>query len=183
MHSRRGGIGRRAPKITDVHRYVVVALLEPLPAGTVFPASQWPLHVTLSTNFDVVAEPEAVAAIIAEIAAATHSFTITGGEQALFGSHHSTPVTLVEPREPLARLHAALVAGLRAHGAVFLYPEHLGDGYRPHATMQTRNRPHPAVLATGRRVLLDTLALVDWPQEGGHGSRRVASLAPLTPES
>jgi hypothetical protein len=66
MHSRRGGIGRRAPKITDVHRYVVVALLEPLPAGTVFPASQWPLHVTLSTNFDVVAEPEAVAAIIAE---------------------------------------------------------------------------------------------------------------------
>jgi hypothetical protein len=158
---------------------VVVALLEPLGVGDAFPASRWPLHITLSTNFDTAAEPDAVAEAVARVASLSPAVTIAGGERAMFGAHHTTPVTLVEPREPLAEMHAALVARLASQGAVFLYPEHLGDGYRPHAAVQAHGRPRPVRLRTGQRVRIDRVALIDRSPDGDRRMRRVVSVHSL----
>lgn len=157
----------------------MVLLLEPLSVGAVFPASRWPLHITLSTNFDIDEVPDAVSDAVARVASVTPVFTIVGAEAAMFGSRNATPVTLIEPREPIERLHAALVAGLAAKGAVFLYPEHMGDGYRPHATEQSHGRRRPMRLRTGQSVKVGSIALIDWPARGGPSSRRVVSVHPL----
>lgn len=163
-----------------MHSYVVVALL-PAPSalgvpsvGDSFASSRWPLHITLSTNFDIDAEPDAVALPVEQVAACHPAIWVCGGERAMFGSRGTTEVTLIEPREPVAALHAALAARLDLEGARFLYPEHMGDGYRPHATVQ-RTPAGTARLNTGQRLLLDAIALVDRAPDGDRHLRRVVS--------
>lgn len=163
-----------------MRRYLVAALLQPLAVGDEFPASRWPLHVTLSTNFDLdesaaAAEEDAVLAAVSRVAAAIAPITVTAEEDAWFGSRHTTRVNPLQPREELTRLHDGLVSALTDVGARFLYPEHLGSGYRPHATVQRSAR-----LRAGDVRLIDRVALIDRAPAGDRRLRRVVAELPLT---
>jgi 2'-5' RNA ligase len=139
-------------------------------AEHVFPADDWPLHLTLVPPFDIDLAPDAVAARFPKPA----PITVTAGGEALFGARRSVPVTLIQPSNELTELHAALVDALEAAGARIRDQKHIREGYRPHATSQRSAR-----LRAGDSVAVDSLALVDRAPAGLPGSRRVAALVPL----
>jgi 2'-5' RNA ligase len=136
----------------------------------VFPASDWPLHLTLVPPFDIDLAPDAVAALFPKPA----PITVTAGEEALFGARRSVPVTLIQASKDLTELHTALVDALETAGARIRDQKHIRAGYRPHATSQRSAR-----LRAGDSVAVDSLALVDRAPVGLPGSRRIAALVPL----
>jgi 2'-5' RNA ligase len=115
----------------------------------VFPASNWPLHLTLVPPFDIDLAPDAVAALFPKSA----PITVTAAEEALFGARRTVPVTLIQPTKQLSELHAALVDTLEAAGARIPDQKHIRGGYRPHATSQRSAR-----LRAGDSVAVDSLA-------------------------
>ncbi|MFF1878360.1 2'-5' RNA ligase family protein [Leifsonia sp. NPDC058230] len=101
-------------------------------------------------------------------------FTVSAGDEALFGPRRSVPVTLIRPSTVLSELHDALVDALEEAGARIRDQKHIRGGYRPHATVQGSAR-----LRAGDSVVVDSLALVDRAPAGLPGSRRIAALIPL----
>lgn len=124
-------------------RFVVVALLEPLAVGDEFPRRRWPMHVTVSTNFDLDAGDDAVAGLLAPVVADTRRFTASPGESAGFGARGDVPVALAEPGERWRALHDALVRAIRDAGGRMVHPQ-WGDAYRPHAAERRSRWTAPA---------------------------------------
>jgi 2'-5' RNA ligase len=137
----------------------------------VFPASDWPLHVTLVPPFETELTPDAVAALLPP----ARPVTVTAGDEALLGARRSVPVTLIRPVDDLLALHAALIDALEAAGVVVADQHHIRAGYLPHATVQRSGRLHP-----GETFTVGELSLVDRAPAGARGSRRVVARVPLT---
>jgi hypothetical protein len=135
----------------------------------VFPAGDWPLHVTIVPPFETELGVDAVAALLPSAA----PIPVVGAARERFGAHRTVPVTVLRASTPLLALHTAAVDALEAAGAHLRDPHHLRDGYRPHATDQRTGRLHP-----GEHALLTELSLV---ARAPHGLRQVAARHPLTP--
>jgi hypothetical protein len=113
-------------------RYVVVAFLEPMTVGGEFSRRRWPMHVTVSTNFDLEASDARVLDLLAPVVAGVRRFVASPGEPAGFGSRGDVPVALAEPGERWRQQHDAHVGVIRDAGGRMVHPQ-WGDAYRPHA--------------------------------------------------
>ena len=148
--------------------FVLVVFVVPVRAGTVFPRSSWPLHITVA-RFDTRETADDVCARLDVVLPALLGFGVRIGQDAQFGRDGSVPVSLVEPEPALQRLHAAALEALgeRVHlpGA-----RHNGPNYRPHVThADTRLRP-------GDHVRVRQAALVDMRPDSDPRLRRVLAV-------
>lgn len=171
---------------------IAVAFVEPVTEGLEFPRDDWPLHITV-VKFDVTdhastraTTPESTAGAAdvvdqictlmdAPVAAALGSTVMVGGEAA-FGRAGTIPVSLIEPSEPLQRLHDALVRLIEGMHGRIPTPGYTLDGYRPHVSHHGGRQ-----LKAGDAVVLDRIALVDMAPDGGHATRRILRLWTGTP--
>jgi 2'-5' RNA ligase superfamily len=154
---------------------ILVAFVEPVTEGLVFPRTDWPLHITL-VRFDAGttdgADPaERLAALAEAPAMAALGANLTVGNDAGFGRHGSVPVSLIQPQPDLQTLHEQLVAAVGSLGGKVLTPAHTLSGYRPHVSHHGDKRLQP-----GDAVVLDRIALVDMAPDGDRTVRRVLRL-------
>lgn len=151
-------------------RFVLVKLLEHLKSPAVFPATQWPLHLTLVPDFSIDWEPARLHAELGRALAGVRSLVVTASSEALFGPARNVRVTLIGKTPELSSLHEHAVGALVAGGAVFDSPGYVGDGYRPHVTIWgTRH------LAEGDTVAIDEVSIVDLAANGDAKSRALLS--------
>ncbi len=151
---------------------ILVAFVEPVADGLVFPRTHWPLHITL-VRFDVGTDDSVdhVAALAAPHAGAALGTGLTVGEDAGFGRNGSVPVSLIQPQPDLQALHELLVMAIQGLGGKVLTPAHTMSGYRPHVSHHGDKRLNP-----GDAVVLDRIALVDMAPDGDHTIRRILRL-------
>jgi hypothetical protein len=147
---------------------VVVAPVERIPDE--FGARQWPLHVTVTTNFETSLAADAVIARI-QGAALPAPFTAARGSQTLFGLDGDIPVTLIDPPDEFARLHRSLVDALDPV-ATWVTPQFLRENYSPHCTSMGGRQ-------MASDVLIDELVLIDNAPDGDPSRRRVLARFPL----
>jgi hypothetical protein len=166
---------------------ILVAFVEPVSDGLVFPRTDWPLHITL-LRFDVespagasgpAGAPAGLAGDVADLLAARAGPSVraalgarlTVGPDAGFGRLGSVPVSLVEPDPRLQALHRDLFNAVTALGGKVATPNFVLDHYRPHISHHDGRRLRP-----GDAVVLDQIALVDMAPEGNHALRRILRL-------
>ena len=154
---------------------ILVAFVEPVADGLVFPRSEWPLHITL-VRFDVGspagADPaERLAGLAEPPVLAALGAGLTVGEDAGFGRNGAVPVNLIQPQPDLQALHEQLVAAVGGLGGTILTPAHTMSGYRPHVSHHGHKRLDP-----GDAVVLDRIALVDMAPDGDRTVRRILKL-------
>jgi 2'-5' RNA ligase len=151
---------------------ILVAFVEPVAEGLVFPRTDWPLHITL-VRFDV--DSDVLAGQVAELAdpyaTAALGASLTVGEDAVFGRNGSVPVSLIQPQPDLQTLHELLVGAVARLDGKVLTPAHTLSGYRPHVSHHGDKRLNP-----GDAVVLDRMALVDMAPDGDRTVRRVLRL-------
>ncbi|MFF1383957.1 hypothetical protein ACFVWT_10385 [Arthrobacter sp. NPDC058288] len=175
---------------------ILVAFIEPVSDGLVFPRDDWPLHITL-VRFDVDLQSgdadtsvdagnddgggqsaglaDRIAGLIDKPVRAALGSGLTIGEDAGFGRQGSVPVGLVQPSRPLQELHESLVGTVMELPGRVPTPQHILDKYRPHVSHHGPKRPQP-----GDAVVLDRVALVDMAPDGNHSVRRILHLWELT---
>ncbi|MCX2747352.1 2'-5' RNA ligase family protein [Arthrobacter sp. MI7-26] len=161
---------------------ILVAFVEAVTDGLVFPRSDWPLHITL-LRFDVApSDGDDVAARLSELVSAPAvgalGAELTVGPDAGFGHQGSIPVSLVDPHPILQGLHEELFDAMEIVGGRASTPRYVLDHYRPHISHHDGKRPKP-----GDAVVLDQIALVDMAPEGNHTIRRILKLWRLPAES
>jgi hypothetical protein len=169
---------------------ILVAFVEPVTEGLVFPRDNWPLHITL-VRFDVDVKHDEgtkhdgggqdaslanrIAGMIDPSVRAALSTRLTIGDDAGFGRLESVPVSLVEPSPALQELHVSLVGTVTGLPGRVPTPNHTLDNYRPHVSHHGDKRIRP-----GDVVVLDRVALVDMAPDGNHSVRRILHLWELT---
>src|SRR5215217_6203373 len=126
---------------------ILVAFVEPVTEGQVFPRTDWPLHITL-VRFDAGitdgADPaERIAALAEAPAAEALGASLTVGKDAGFGRNGSVPVSLIQPQPDLQTLHGQLVGAVARVGGKVLTPAHTLAGYRPHVSHHGDKRLNP----------------------------------------
>lgn len=164
---------------------IVVAFLEPVTTGMVFPRDAWPMHITL-VKFDAVELPPGtgggndgggdllcarMAGLMDAPVRAALGTSVPVGGHAGFGRDGSVPVSLIEPSAALQALHEALVGAVGALPGRVATPGYTLTGYRPHVSHRGTLSPLP-----GAQLALDRIALVDMAPDGGHTTRRVVTL-------
>ncbi|MEZ2390901.1 2'-5' RNA ligase family protein [bacterium RCC_150] len=161
---------------------ILVAFVETVAEGLIFPRSDWPLHITL-LRFDVEPSEDAdVAEYLGELvnapAKGALGAALTVGSDAGFGHQGSIPVSLIERHPILQGLHEELFDAVARIGGRVATPHYVLDNYRPHISHHDGKRPKP-----GDAVVLDNIALVDMAPQGNHTIRQVLKLWHLTPDS
>lgn len=139
-----------------MQKYVLVKLLEQMDEGTEFSASNWPLHVTLASNFVVDWETTGLFEKLSMLLAEREPVKAVAGSDEYFGPQKQVHVTLLEMSSELASLHNDIIALLKSVGAVFDEPRYLEAGYRAHSTVQRHARLHK-----GDAVNIDELTIID----------------------
>ncbi|MGO4534486.1 2'-5' RNA ligase family protein [Leifsonia sp. 2MCAF36] len=134
-----------------------------------FPATDWPLHVTVVPPFETELAADQVAALVPLVP----PIPIAGATRERFGTHGTVPVTVLRGSAALVALHTSLVDALDATGATLRDQRHIRADFRAHATDQRRGRLHP-----GEHALLTELCIV---ARAPGGLRRVAARVPLPP--
>ena len=169
---------------------ILVAFIEPVTDGLMFPRDDWPLHITL-VRFDVEEESdggvktddggqasglaERITGLIDLPVRAALGTRLTIGDDAGFGRLGSVPVSLVEPSQPLQDLHESLMGTVAGLPGRVPTPDYTLDFYRPHVSHHGDKRARP-----GDVVVLDRVALVDMAPDGNHSVRRILRLWEIT---
>lgn len=176
---------------------ILVAFIEPVTDGLVFPRDDWPLHITL-VKFDVDVKSgvdlesdgdggktgdggqasglaERIAGLVDLPVRAALGTRLTIGDDAGFGRLGSVPVSLVEPSQPLQDLHESLMGTITGLPGRVATPDYTLDNYRPHVSHHGGKRARP-----GDIVVLDRVALVDMAPDGDPSVRRILRLWELT---
>lgn len=144
----------------------ILWMAEPVEIGDEVDRANWPLHLTLSTNFDLGRDVAALERVVDSVSRTAMPVEVVVSSRALFGAHENVPVALVDPVEPLRQLHVGLVESLTALGAEFHYPQHVFEHYRPHIT-DIDDR-----LRRGDRFLVDSLTVFGLNPPGSRGHAR-----------
>ncbi|MDL2362951.1 MAG: 2'-5' RNA ligase family protein [Patescibacteria group bacterium] len=157
-----------------VQKYVIVSLIQPVVDGLVFDASEWPLHTTVAPRFTTVVGVDDLVKTLEKFAKEYAAFNVEIGDDAMFGDKNDLPVSLVVPTEVLENLHTALITTLTASGAIFDEPSYIGDGYRPHITVQKQAR-----VRKRENIYLTSLSLIDMFPDGNPHNRKVLKTVSL----
>jgi 2'-5' RNA ligase len=155
-------------------KYVIVHFIEPTKVPQEFTAKEWPLHITLLSNFQITP----LSLLEKELAIYAHNTkpfdVITDGE-ALFGPNKNIAVSLIRPDEALINMHTQLLSIATELGAVYDEVAFMSEGYRPHATIQASSR-----LLDGQKVTLNDFTLVDMYPNNDIARRRIIKTFSLT---
>ncbi|GAB3570888.1 hypothetical protein GCM10027405_36040 [Arthrobacter alkaliphilus] len=161
---------------------ILVAFVEAVAEGLVFPRSDWPLHITLlrfdvetSDGVDVAAR---LSGLVTAPAMGALGAELTVGPDAGFGHQGSIPVSLVEHHPVLQGLHQEVFEAVESIGGRAATPRYIMENYRPHISHHDGKRPKP-----GDAVVLDQVALVDMAPEGDHTIRQILKVWRLPAES
>jgi 2'-5' RNA ligase len=142
-------------------KYVIVHFVDKVSVPDEFPSSDWPLHVTLLANFTIDQPLEQLVTELSTYAKLTKPFVIIADGEARFGPDENVAVSLIQPSESIAEIHHQLSDISTGLGAVYDEPRFMGDGYRPHATIQVSAR-----ISNGQAVTVDNFTLVGmYPHE------------------
>lgn len=139
-----------------IQKYVIVKFLEPMTDGTEFDAKNWPLHVTLASNFIIDRKHVGLLEKLEVFARNEKSITTTAGNDAYFGPQKHVHVTTLVITPALKELHYHIIALLKRLGATFDDPQYQEAGYRAHVTVQVDKR-----LTKNDPVIIDELTVVD----------------------
>src|SRR6266702_4605581 len=160
-----------------MQKYVLVQLLEGRDEGTEFPATNWPLHVSLASNFIVDWENTNLFEKLSALLANRRPFETTIGDDEYFGPQKQVHVTLLNMNPELKSLHNDIIALLKSVGAVFDEPQYLEEGYRAHATVQRHKR-----LNEGSAVKIDKLTIIDMFPGDDISRRKILKTVKMTGE-
>lgn len=149
-------------------KYVIVHFIDKSKVPSEFPSSEWPLHVTLLANFTLGMSLERLESDLRNFALREKPYDITVDGEALFGPKQNVAVSLIQPNQSIQKMHEALSSIASKLGAVFDEPAFMGEGYRPHATIQVNSR-----LAEKQIVALNDFTLVDMFPDGDISRRRL----------
>lgn len=135
--------------------YIIIHLVEPKEEGRTFRRTRlgWPLHITLVPWFTSLDDAKMTVALAA-LARKQPAFTVTVGEEALFGSEQDVAVSLVATTAPCEALHRALVDMLRSQNVVFASERYMEAEYRPHVTHHGERRRRSGDIETVNDITL-----------------------------
>lgn len=137
-------------------KYVIAQFITPVSIGDEFASSQWPLHVTIAGVFMIDWDQNTVRVELRELLNSQNKFSVTVGENALFGPNEDIHVKLLKQNDELKQLHLQVVKFLQDNGAIFNNPEYQNEGFRPHITLKKDVQLHES-----DKVLFNELAIVD----------------------
>lgn len=143
----------------------MVHFIPSVPSGTLFPMSEWPLHITIA---DVFAINRQATNINTQLATLLQNTTPAKTQAISDGVLGDTPVVLLASTTSLLTLHTAIVDLLEENGGVFNTPHFTKDGFIPHSTIQKDKRLH-----IGDALIIDSLTLVDMFPDNDWRQRRV----------
>jgi len=156
--------------MTYSQKWSLVSFIEPVDVGTEFYWKDWPLHVTLASVFAIEWEDDLVNELQETIS--SHApLLVTATEKAYWGENKEYHCMLLERCTELMNLHMKIHNLLLQYGAVFNEPEHHGEGYIPHSTIEKNTRLH-----IGDQVVLNSLSIVDMFPNHDHEQRRVTQI-------
>jgi 2'-5' RNA ligase len=155
-------------------KYAIIQLFEEVPVGTVFSASNWPLHSTIADTFAVDWDaPTMVRNLTEQLSHHAPATSEVEGDR-LFGENSQVRVALLNKTDELVGLHRDVIAVLQQGGWKPNDPQFAGVGFLPHSTVQ----PH-ARLMRGEAAVFDSLSLIDFfPGEDPY-MRKVLATIPL----
>lgn len=141
-------------------KYVIVHFIDTDNVPEEFPMSEWPLHVTLLANFRID-QLDQLKMELEKFIEHAEPFDIKADGEAKFGPNQSVAVSLIRPDYNIIKLHNDLLDMATRLGAIFDEPAFIGNGYRPHSTIQQKER-----LQDEQTIKLNNLTLIDmYPNE------------------
>lgn len=149
-------------------KYVIVHFIDKSQVPKEFPSSEWPLHVTLLANFTLGKPIGQLDSELRGLAFQEEPFDIIADGEAIFGPKQNIAVSLIQPNERIQKLHERLADIASSLGAIYDEPAFMGEGFRPHATIQVNSR-----LSEKQLVTLNDFALVDMFPDNDINRRRI----------
>lgn len=156
-------------------KYVIVHFIDIAKVPYEFPYTEWPLHVTLLSNFTLGEPIEFLDSKLREFTLHHKPFNLMADGEALFGPKQNIAVTLIKPNNTLQNVHDELASITSGLGAVFDEPAFMGAGFRPHATKQIHSQ-----LADKQILILNNFTLVDMYPNNNIERRKVIKTFELT---
>lgn len=136
--------------------YVLAHIIDSSNIPEDFTKIDWPLHITLVGNFCVEHSLLDLTRGLDVYSKQQEPFGAVIGNEELFGPNNDVPVSLVDVDENILGLHRGLQQILANLGVTYETPAFVGDGYRPHSTIQTNGR-----LYKDQSLTLDNMTLID----------------------
>lgn len=107
-------------------KYVIVHFVESAKVPVEFSAKEWPLHITLLSNFQIASLSE-LEKELTVYAKNTKPFDVTVEGEALFGANKTVAVSLIKPDEILLDMHGQILSIATKLGAVYDEPAFIGE--------------------------------------------------------
>ena len=149
-------------------KYTVVCFFNPQETSNNFPASEWPLHVTVLDTFKTEWQLSTLSKALGEVAATIAPFDTVPIQKAMLGKDKNVPVKLLQIRGAISTLHSKLMNLVDKGSFIFNTPEFVGSGFLPHATDQEDSQ-----VEVGKPYRLGSISLVDMFPNNDHTRREV----------
>lgn len=156
-------------------KYVIVKMIESQTIGSTFNSGKWPLHVTIIPNFEIKWDYKKLNSELEAVVNSCSQVRTVANTDDLFGPDKDIPVTRLELRPELAKIHTTIVEFLENNDAKFELPIILKENYKPHITIQGSARVN-----TGDSINIDELSIVDKEVGGNSSLRKVLGVVKLT---
>lgn len=149
-------------------KYTVVCFFEPQEKSSDFPASDWPLHVTILDTFKTAWQLVTLSKALGEIATTVSPFDTIATQEAMLGEGKDVPVKLLQLEGGMSALHSRLMSLVDEGSFVFNTPEFVGTGFLPHTSDQENNQ-----IEVGKTYRLGSISLIDMFPNNDHLQREV----------
>ena len=149
------------------HKYVIVHFVRGDPEQKEFKSSDWPLHVTLSGNFNTNETEVGLVNKLLSYSQTLSPITLKVGRKEMFGPNKNIEVNVLEMNEEILNLHLGLKDTLDSLESTFDTPQYVGSGYKAHSTVQGDDK-----LNDGEDITIKSFSLVDMEPNGDTGKRR-----------
>jgi 2'-5' RNA ligase len=150
-------------------KWCIAAFFDELDEGYEFHRTEVPLHITLAGVFAIGDKSEEIYAKLSDLLIDQDSFTVTAGEDVLWGENNDLRVVLIEKSKEMSLLLMKIYEHLLFNGAIFKEPQYEGQGHISHSTVQKTGR-----LNKGDKVLINKVSLVDMFPNNDGMRRRIA---------
>lgn len=156
-------------------KWTLISLIETKEVGYTFSSDNWPLHVTIAATFEIVWDKSNTIEKLKDFCRSSKTFEARVLEDTHLGpSEKPVLVSLVEKSSGLQDFHEEIVNLLEAAGTVFKRPEHNGDKFIAHATVQKNAR-----LKEDDIITINNLTLVNMLPDGDGYKRRISKVMML----
>jgi hypothetical protein len=118
-----------------MNKYGIATLLEDCPAGYEFIEDNTPLHLTYVDAFEIELAPSEFINKMQHYFHDQPKFSVMPIADELYGPDKDIPVTVMELNSALKELHDQLIKYLESEKAIFINPQFVGDGYKPHISI------------------------------------------------